>query len=194
MKKLFPYFGGIMISAFGWLLHCSPVLSCTAAWSRIVGSVNLCAWELFKPFAIAYIFWILIELSWLRPRLMHFVCAKLTGMLVLCISVLALSMLLCSYMHYPMIRLVIAAAAISSAQLVSYLLYSSSFPVEALRVPLILSLGCMVFMLLFLSFYPPHWGIFFDFHNGGYGHTIKDSTVSAALSCSETAGHFLHII
>lgn len=171
-----------MILAFGWLLHCSPLISDRAAWSMIIGSVNLSAWELYKPFAIAYIFWILIELSYLRPHLLHFVCSKLTGMFVLCGAVLALSAIFCRFIFYPCIRLIIVAAGIIAAQTVSYLLYASNFPVEAMKVPLILSLFCMVFLLLFLSFYPPHWGIFYDYHSCGYGYKINDSTVLPALS------------
>ena len=191
VKKLFPVFGAIMILISGWVLHCTPVISGTAAWSRIIGSVNFSAWELYKPFAIVYLFWILIELSFLRPHLLHFVCSKLVGMYILCAAVLFLSVMLRGFMHEPYIRLSAAALGIILAQTVSYLLYSSSFPVESLKVPLILSLMCMVFLLLFLSFYPPGWAIFYDFYNGGSGHRIRDSAAAAELSrdilCNITA-------
>ena len=60
----------------GMILKMSAKWSDTAAWSYIISPVSNTPWELFKPFAIAYMFWILIELSCLRPHLLHFVCSK----------------------------------------------------------------------------------------------------------------------
>ena len=92
VKKYFPFIGSAVIIVCGGLLHYSLLLSDRAAWSLIVSSVNDSAWELFKPVGFVYIFWIIIELSYLRPSLMHFVCAKTIGMYVLCFTALGAGM------------------------------------------------------------------------------------------------------
>ncbi len=170
VKKLFPYLSAVLIFAAGYVLRISYTFSDRAAWSYIISGVNDSAWENYKPFGIAYIFFIIIELSSLRPRLMHFVCARLLGMYVLCSCTVILNMIFSRF--FPGITelsLVAAAIGIIFAQLVSYTLYKSSFYVEAFRIPLILSLFAMVFMLIVLSFYPPEWEIFYDFTAGKYG-------------------------
>lgn len=162
MKKWFPFIGTMVIVGCGAILHYSLSLSGMAAWSFIVSSVNGSAWELYKPVGIVYIFWIVIELSYLRPSLMHFVCSKVVGMYVLCLTALAVGIAVqplhevFSEMHFWIVALV----SVSSAQMTGYGIYRSDVKIEILYVPLLLSILCMVFMLLFLSFYPPHWIIF----------------------------------
>lgn len=163
MKKIFPLIGTVVIFLCGSILRITPTLSDKAAWSYLVGSVNASPWELYKPYAIIYIGWIIIELSCLRPPLTHFVSAKLTGLLLLCTSVLTLGTIFCSLpfdlaLTFPLAGL----SGIILAQVLSYRLNHSTIRIEILLLPLLIMLFCMIMLLLILSFYPPHWGIFYD--------------------------------
>lgn len=170
VKKFFPFIGTAIIFGFGLLLRMSHTLSQKAAWSYIISSVNDSTWELYKPFAIVYIFFIIIELSYLRPSLLHFVCSKLVGMYILCGAILAGGML-CRFIPLEMkySSLIMAAIGICVAQAVSYCLNKSTIKVEILWVPLLFSLAAMFMLLLTLTFYPPHWGVFYDFIANQFG-------------------------
>ena len=173
VRKYFPLVGAAVIFSFGAVLHMSFLLSERAAWSYIVSSVNFSAWELYKPFAYSYIFFIIVELSYLRPTLLGFLSAKLIGMYVLCGAILAGAML-CRFIPTNMFitRLAAAAAGIILAQAVGYRLYAAHFKTDYFIIPLLASLCAMIFLLLMLSFYPPHWGIFYDFYSGGFGRYV----------------------
>ncbi len=170
MKKVFPLFGVIIIFMCGYIMKISYNLSGKAAWSYLISSVNESAWELYKPFAIAYIGWIIIELSFLRPSLAHFVSAKLIGLIILCISILSLATFCRSIpADHTIIAYSSALTGIIISQAGAYLLIFSNIRTEIFLSPLLVMLFCMVMFLLTLSFYPPHWGIFFDFVNNRFG-------------------------
>ncbi|MBQ8134172.1 MAG: hypothetical protein IJ192_07210 [Clostridia bacterium] len=174
VKKLFPYIGAVMIFGCGLIIHFSYIWSDKAAWSLIISSVNNSAWEIYKPFGLVYINWIIIELSCLRPSLLHFVCSKLIGMYVLCATVLSVSMLF-HFLPQSFSEYTVYAAGglgILLAQIVGYRLYASKIRSELFYVPLILSLMAMVFLIIILTFYPPKWGVFYDFVGGFYGRVI----------------------
>lgn len=173
VKRYFPLIGTAVIFGFGVVLHIAYQLSDRAAWSYIVSSVNFSAWELYKPFGYSYIFFIIIEFSYLRPSLISFLSAKLIGMYVLCAVILSEAML-CRFIPLnPLIsQLAAAAIGIISAQFAGYKLYASNLRTDYFIIPLIVSLCAMIFLLLMLSFFPPHWGIFYDFYSGGFGRYI----------------------
>lgn len=175
MKKLFPYIGAVMIFGCGLIIHFSYIWSDKAAWSLIISSVNNSAWEIYKPFGLVYINWIIIELSCLRPSLLHFVCSKLIGMYVLCAAVLSVSMLF-HFLPVNFSEYTVYAAGglgIILAQIVGYRLYASKVMCEIFCVPLILSLMAMIFLIIILTFYPPKWGVFYDFVGGFYGRILN---------------------
>ncbi len=174
VKKYFPLIGAAVIFGFGVLLHIAYTLSNRAAWSYIVSSVNFSAWELYKPFGYSYIFFIIIELSYLRPSLLSFISAKLIGMYVLCTVILSGAML-CRFFAVDVLvsQSVTAAAGVILAQAVGYRLYASHLRTEYFIIPLMASLFAMIFLLIILSFYPPHWGIFYDFYSGGFGRYVS---------------------
>lgn len=173
VKKYFPLIGAAIILGIGTILHFAYGLSDKAAWSYIVSSVNLSAWELYKPFGYAYIFFIIIELSYLRPSLIDFICSKLIGMYVLCCVILSGAMLIHLFSADVFIfSLVVSAIGVILAQIIGYKLYNSDFKKNYFIFPLIVSLFAMIFLLLILSFYPPHWGIFYDFYSGGFGRYV----------------------
>ncbi len=141
----------------GALLFYSVSFSGGAVWSLLFGSHSYSCWEVYKPLGIVYLLWILIELSCLRPSLQRFVCAKAMGMYVLCLGSICIGLLLRCFEFFDgaYYYWITAAVCIPLAQWVGYRLYGGSRKIEWLSVPLILSIVCMVFMLLFLSFFPP---------------------------------------
>ena len=162
VKKLFPFIGASLIIGCGSLLFYSEHYSGGAVWSLLFGSHGTSCWEIYKPVGLLYLLWILIELSYLRPSLKRFVCAKAIGMYVLCIvslfSVIVIEMINCidSCMYYW----IVSPISVLAAQWTGYGLYYSSKKIEWLWIPMLLSIVCMVFMLLFLSFFPPDMYIF----------------------------------
>ncbi len=163
VKKMFPFIGAVLLTGSSAVLHYCIVWSDRAAWSLLVGSINDSPWELYKPVGIVYLFWMLIELSCLRPSLKRFVCAKVIGMYGLCAAALLTGMVmqivpLAQGWHFW----IEAAVAVTAAQWTGYRLYAARCPIEILWIPMLLSIMCMVFMLLFLSFYPPDWAVFRD--------------------------------
>lgn len=172
-RRYFPIIIAFFILGFGCLLCASYLLSQRAAWSYIISSINNSAWELYKPFGYSYIFFIIIELSCLRPSLTKFISSKLIGMFALCFVMLSVAMVLRFFtVNISVLCIVSAALGVAAAQYISYGLYFSEIRTEYFTVPLIVSLCAMIFLLLLLSFYPPHFGIFYDFIHGGFGKNI----------------------
>lgn len=147
----------MLIIGCGSLLYYSSDYSGGAVWSLLFGSHGASCWEIYKPLGLLYLFWILIELSYLRPSLKRFVCAKAVGMYVLCMAALTAGAALKLYGFIDTEQIYWAAAAISvpAAQWTGYKLYYSSKKIEWLWIPMLISIVCMFFMLLFLSFFPP---------------------------------------
>lgn len=172
MKKAYPFLSVLVIFAFGLLLRFSFSLSEHASWSYIVSSVNASAWELFKPFALSFIGMIIISLSALRPSLLRFVCDSISGLVVLCASVLAAGSV-CSFYCAPEIFYELTAfAGVALSQGVTFSLYRHRVKTELFAVPLIIFFCALIFMLLFLSFYPPPHFVFFDYFRGHCGRTV----------------------
>ena len=171
MKKAYPFLSVFVIFSFV-LLRFSFTLSEHASWSYIVSSVNASPWELFKPFALAYIGMILISLSILRPNLLRFICDYILGLAVMCAAVLGFGAV-CALCRAPEVFCELSAlAGVAVSQTAAFGLYSHRVKTELLAVPLLIFFCAMIFMLLFLSFYPPPLFVFFDSFRGHYGRTI----------------------
>ena len=141
VKKSFPAIFALIMLCCAAVLYYSLSLSGCAAWSLIVSSYNNSAWELYKPLGIVYIFFTIIELSVLRPSLAHYlgnVQEQFCGMKFLIVGIIS----------------------VSAAQTVSYSINDSTIRVEVFAVPLLVSVLCMLFLLIGLTFYPPDWLIF----------------------------------
>lgn len=172
MKKNFWLISTAVVFVAGFIIHCSYRWSEASAWSILISSVNLSAWELYKPFALIYISFIIIELSYLRPSLLHYICAKILSLHIFTILMLAVGtiylMLFCrngfSEFYFIIIFLVLAVS-----EYIGNLLYNSSVKFELFYVPIILSLLIICFMLLIFSLYPPHNAVFYDFFDMDYG-------------------------
>ncbi len=171
MKKFFSLISSGAVISFGFLMYYSDRLSNNAAWSLIISGVNRSGWELYKPFALAYILFILIELSYLRPSLLRFVCDKITGLLALCAMSLTLGTI-CGYLPPCFADAGLIASAVvsvSSAEFLSYRLYKKQIRSDWFAVPLLVAFAAMIFLLIVLTFYPPHLLPFFDRLSGIYG-------------------------
>lgn len=162
VKKFFPLIGAVMIISCGALLYYSYYYSGGAVWALLFGSHGCSCWEIYKPLGLTYILWILIELSCLRPSLQRFVCAKGIGLYVLCFAALAFGAVIRhipsvgEQLYYPLT----AAVSVSAAQFTGYSLYAGNKKIEWLIIPILVTFVCMIFMLLFLSFFPPDMFIF----------------------------------
>ena len=174
VKKYFSVISSAVVFGFGLLLYYSGEMSDHAAWSLIVSGVNHSAWELFKPFALSYISFIIIELSYLRPSLLRFVCSKITGLHMLCAFTLAagcICRLLPDEIFFAAMPTA-AGAGVLISELSSYCLYKKGIRTELFAVPLLLSLAAMIFLLIILTFYPPHFIIFHDPISNLYGRMM----------------------
>ena len=125
LKKYFWAASAISVFICGYVVHIGYEISNHAAWSLLVSSVNSSAWELTKPFALVYILFVFIELSYMRPSLLHFVCAKillLHGFTFLSVILLGFSR---NFLIYPTIFL-----SLLTAEFLSYKLYYSKCRIE----------------------------------------------------------------
>ena len=165
VKKRYALVSAAVSFCFGAVIYFSYRISGHAAWSLIISAVNSSAWELFKPFGISYLAFIPIELSWLRPDLRRFICARMAGAYVMAAVILGPAMLCRTpddRLYYPLAMLIAAAGETASA-IFSYRLYFSRKYISHLILPAVATVLAMVFLILILTFYPPHWGIFYDF-------------------------------
>lgn len=180
MKRGFALTGATVILIFGLVLHFSYILSGGTVWSILISSVNSSAWETLKPFAISYIMWIVIELSCIRPSLLHFICSKIIVLYFLAFLVMIYCLLIQKLVDNTLISRIIFWSGIYIilifVQLLSYRIYKSEVRIELFYVPILLSLFLFCVMILFFSLYPPHITPFYDFKNFLYGvsnYTIK---------------------
>ena len=150
LKKYFWAASAISVFICGYVVHIGYEISNHAAWSLLVSSVNSSAWELTKPFALVYILFVFIELSYMRPSLLHFVCAKillLHGFALMSVILLGISR---NFLIYPTIFL-----SLLTAEFLSYKLYYSKCRIELFFIPIFISFAVFFFTLLFASVYPP---------------------------------------
>lgn len=155
MKRYFWLISTIGVFICGYFVHIGYEVSHQAAWSILVSSINGTAWELTKPFALVYIMWTFIELSCLRPSLLHFVCSKiimLHGFAFLNVTLLGL------LQFFPESRMMIylmIIVSLSISQFLSYCLYHSKCRIELFYIPILISFVLFFTVLLFASVYPP---------------------------------------
>ncbi len=150
LKKYFWAASAVFVFICGYVVHIAYEVSDHAAWSLLVSSVNSCAWELTKPFALVYIMYVFIELSYMRPSLVHFVCAKillLHGFALMSVILLAVSQ---NFLIFPTIFI-----SLLTAEFLSYKLYYSKCRIELFFIPIFISFVVFFGILLFASVYPP---------------------------------------
>ena len=173
LKKFFWLISAVCVFLCGVVLQISYEASGHVAWSLVVSSVNNSPWELVKPFILTYIMWSFIELSVLRPSLLHFVCSKIIS---LHFFVIVSSTVLCFVIEQS-ISFVVIFSIIIISELLCYLIYRSKCRIELFFIPIIISFGILFFCILFCSFYPPCIMHFYDRVSRSYGLADVDFTV-----------------
>lgn len=153
IKKYFWLISASAVFCFGTVLALSYEVSGHTAWSIIVSSVNSSAWECLKPFALVNIFWIFIELSYLRPSLLRFVSSRILFLDIFVIS----TFLILRFFELDTIRYYVILLLLVTAMFLSYKLYDSKMRCDLFFIPLIISFVILFFMLLIFSVRPPLW-------------------------------------
>ena len=160
MKKLFVLISCAGIFLSGLVLQSSYEISGHAPWSMLVSSVGSSAWELTKPYLLVFIMWSFIELSCLRPHLLHYLSSRIISMhffICLSCSAMLLSERLCAAEPGMLIEIFLCILA---AETLQAFLYRSRVRTELFFVPLMISFAALFFSILFCSFYPPPFIIF----------------------------------
>ena len=158
MKKLSLPVSVISVFLCGFVLHISYEASGHSAWSLLISTVRQSPWELMKPFGLVFIMWSFIELSWLRPHLIRFVCARITALIIF---VIGSCTALCMFWHFGgWKRLVVIFICLTVSELLQNIIYRSGKWSEILFIPLIISFVTIFFALLFCTFYPPDMPFF----------------------------------
>ena len=175
MNRIFAFIGAAVVFAFGFVLHISYITSGGTVWSMLISSVNGSAWETLKPFAIAYIMWIVIELSYLRPSLLNFVCAKILMLYFMAVLMIVYCLIFSGFVNDILYEIIFYSGIyliLCIVQLLSYRMYKSDLKIELFYIPILLSLFLFCFMILLFSVYPPHFIAFYDFKADIYGTGI----------------------
>lgn len=164
MKKGFALIGAVIIFVFGTIIHYSYITSGGTVWSFLISSVNNSAWETVKPFAIAYIIWIVIELSFLRPSLLHFVCAKIVMLYLFAFMAIIYSLCINMFFISEWSNFILLGGIfliIVFVQILSYRIYNSKVKLEIFAIPILLALFLFLIMILFFTVYPPPFRVFY---------------------------------
>ncbi len=136
----------------GYVIHIAYEVSGHTAWSLLVSSVGSSPWEMTKPFALVYILWTFIELSCLRPSLLHFVCARI--FMLHGFAVMSVSMLFFAPKN-DMVPYLCIFSALAIAEYLSHWLYGTKYRMELFWIPIFISFVGFFTMLLFASVFPP---------------------------------------
>ena len=150
MKKYFWLISSVIVFVCGCVVHIAYEVSNRAAWSILVSSNNDSPWEMTKPFALVYIMFVFIELSCLRPSLLHFVCSKiimLHGFALLSVTLLEI---------FGKIPAVLIFVSLCVSEFLSYRINSSKCRIELFSIPIFISFVLFFAVLLFASVYPPN--------------------------------------
>lgn len=152
----------ILMFMCGTVLRIAYEASGGAVWSLLVSGVNRSPWEQTKPYALVYLMWTFLDLSVLRPKLLHFVSARLISLHCFTGGSLLLLSLSGSKSGEETYSLLLLGGVLSAAVLVEYLLYRQPHRIEFLMVPLLVASAGLLLCLMFLTFYPPDWVPFRD--------------------------------
>ena len=150
MKKCFWLISSVIVFTCGYVVHIGYEVSNRAASSILVSSINDSAWEMTKPFALVYIMFVFIELSCLRPSLLHFVCSKI----IMLHGFAFLSVILLEF--FPKIPFLVIFISLCIAEFLSYRLNNSKCRIELFSIPIFISFVLFFAVLLFASVYPPN--------------------------------------
>ena len=163
MARRFRIISTVMIYLCGWILHMAYMTSGGAAWSYLISSIGSSPWELTKPFLLVDMGWILIELSCLRPSLLHYVSARILSLHFFGITGMTGLWLLQLFPAIPLLELWEHSWLLITlwlSQYISRILFRSPVRLELWIIPLLLSLAPILACILFCTFYPPPFPFF----------------------------------
>lgn len=160
MKKRYLPLNAAVIFICGLVLQISYEVSDRAPWSILVSSINDSPWELTKPFLLVYIMWSFIEMSYMRPKLLKYVCSRILSMHMMLMLSCASLFMLRDIVYAPWIIFVCIFICIFLSELLEHILYNSSLRLELFFVPVIISFCVLFGCMLFCSFYPPDFVFF----------------------------------
>lgn len=172
MKRYFWLISTAGVFLCGTVLHSAYDVSGKTAWSIIISSVNNSPWEMTKPFALVYVMWVFIEMSCLRPSLLHFVCSKIITLYFFVISSVLLLRGAEMFFQTEKIHFVCSVMVFVSllfSEIFSYVLYRSKCRTERFYIPLLILLMLFVSAVLFLTVHPIEWFPFYDSRFDAYG-------------------------
>lgn len=173
--------GGAVVFAIASLLHFLYDFTNGSILGALFGSVNESVWEHLKIFALAYIFWAIIELLWAKPPLRQFVWAKALGLYFLCTSIAVFF-----FLYTPIIGNPILVLDLISSFIFSFLSHFISYKITLLRenhgqnfYTGVMMIFLALIMILSFTYYPPKTPLFRDYVTGMYG-IIPPQTESTA--------------
>ena len=172
MRRYFYLISTAVIFSCSLVLHIAYQASGGAAWSILVSSVNGSPWELVKPFVFVYIIWFFVELSYLRPNLLHFTCSKILSLHLFIALSLILLCTVRSFWRIEYLSFGVIFFSLIISEYISYLIYHNKRRIEFFCIPIFISLGGLLTCILFFSVYPPKLPIFFDAVLEGYGYRL----------------------
>jgi len=171
LTKRLELIGGAAVFAIASLLHFLYDLTERSILGSLFGSVNESVWEHMKIFAIAYLFWAIIELLWTKPPLTQFVWGKALGLYFLCIGIAAVF-----FIYTPIVGRPILLVDLISSFLLSVLAHHISYKVTFMKenngqcfyVGIMMIFLALVMIVCF-TYYPPKTPLFQDYTTGLYG-------------------------
>ncbi len=157
MKKRDLPFHIIMTAVCGWVIQKSYELSGGAAWSLVISTVNASPLETVKPYALVFIMWTFVELSCMRPHLLHYVSARIIALIGFTAVTVLLLRFTGKYISSEALKTAMVFCTLILAETAEYFLYKSRLRTEIFFVPLMTGFAVLFAVLLFCSFYPPEW-------------------------------------
>ncbi len=191
LYKILDIVGGAVVFAVASLLHFLYDLTGKSILGSLFGAVNESVWEHLKIFALAYIFWAIIELLWAKPPIRKFVWGKALGLYFLCISIAVFF-----YLYTPLVGKPILILDLLASLTFSFLAHLISYKVTLLRENRgqnfytgVMMIFLAIIMILSFTYYPPKTPLFRDYATGLYG--IIPTSPKTIPTFSETLESFL---
>ena len=151
MEKRFWPVSAVSVFVCGYVLFVAYGISGAASWSYLVSPVSHSPWELVKPFAWVYLFWSFIEMSVLRPPLLHYVCGRILSLHLFVLLGLGVLTLIPNAAAQEWSILLAIGSVLLVSQLSCDRLVRSRRRWELFFVPLLISFIMLFFCLLFLT-------------------------------------------
>lgn len=163
--------GVFVVFAVASFLHFLYDLTGGTVLGALFGAVNESTWEHLKIFAIAYIFWALVELVWAKPPFRCFVVAKTLGVYSLISAITAFFYLYTSIVgrSYTAVDIGMAFVFTALAQLFSCFLMGNCEKLKPFFYTAVMFLALLFSAILCFSYYPPEVFLFRDPITGAYG-------------------------